>query len=127
MERKKLNKTLLIVDDDTEIVQSMVHFLGRNFDRCFTAYNGVEALEILKKESVDVVLTDMVMPKMDGYNLILNILEKHPEIKHINIITGHAEEESLQGMEELNIPIFMKPVNIRDVRDRLLEEVKDES
>ncbi len=120
--REKLSQSLLIVDDDEDIVESMAHSLGRVFETCLTARNGVEALEILAREKVDIILTDMTMPKMDGYDLIKTVLEKYTQIKHINIITGHANEGHLKELSDLDIPIFMKPVSLKMVRDKLIEE-----
>jgi YesN/AraC family two-component response regulator len=58
---------------------------------CFTAKNGNEALEVLDKEEIDMVITDMKMPEMDGLELLKIIKEKYSNISAV-IMTGFAEE-----------------------------------
>ena len=58
-----------------------------------TAVNGLEALEILKKSSIDIVITDMKMPEMDGLLLLREIRERHPDI-FVIVVTGYASVEN---------------------------------
>ena len=61
-----------------------MHFVG----------GAVAALELLERQAVDVVVTDMRMPGMDGVALLERLVERHPRIVRI-VLSGHAERESL--------------------------------
>lgn len=71
--------TLLIVDDETNFVRSLSAGLRRYEIEALAAENGKEALEILKAADVDVILTDLRMPQMDGFELIAEVRTKYPE------------------------------------------------
>ena len=85
--------SLLIVDDEKEICE----MLSRNFRMLGysvkTASNGIEALDLLAKAPVDVVISDIMMPKMNGMEVLRRVKETHPEIKVI-MVTGMAQEET---------------------------------
>src|SRR5690606_33783946 len=78
-------KNILIVDDESSqlaLSRELIKSTGMN---CHTASNGEEALEKLKKYDFHLVLTDIQMPKMDGFEFI-NALQDHPEIANIPVI-----------------------------------------
>lgn len=83
LERKKITKKLriLFVDDHESIRQSMGILLKRRAERYFEARNGREALELLQKESVDVILTDLNMPELNGIELARAIRKEEKEQK----------------------------------------------
>lgn len=86
-------KTLLIVDDEKIIrkgLNVMIKRFGCSFDNIYEAKNGKEALEIINTQNVDAVLTDILMPIMNGIDLIKNIslLQKKPQII---ILSGHDD------------------------------------
>ncbi|WP_299897738.1 ATP-binding protein [uncultured Aquimarina sp.] len=69
------NKKALIVDDDLsqlDLTSEVVSLMGLSYDIC---ENGLDALELLKKNSYDLILTDIQMPKMDGFELLKNVKE----------------------------------------------------
>ncbi len=82
---------ILIVDDEDNMLQMLKTFFTEKEFCCFTAQNGIKALEILGKEDIDIVITDMKMPEMDGLELLKNIKEKHKNISAV-IMTGFSEE-----------------------------------
>ena len=80
--------TILLVDDDQlfgEMLKKTLHHAGYEVLR---AYNGVQALRIYTPESVDLVLTDLVMPEKEGIELILELRRLHPEVKIIAMSGG---------------------------------------
>jgi two-component system response regulator HupR/HoxA len=90
-------KTVLFVDDDEIILRSLERgLLDENelFDQLF-AKSGQEALEILQKEQVHVIVTDMRMPGMDGLELLKIIKETYPNIVMI-VLSGYTEMPALQ-------------------------------
>jgi CheY-like chemotaxis protein len=70
MERERNNKTVLVVDDDRDLRYLLSVRLVSAGYMVYGAANGLEALEQMEKHSVDVVLTDYHMPKMDGFEFL---------------------------------------------------------
>ena len=82
---------ILVVDDEENMLSMLkTFFVERGFE-CFTAVNGLQALEVLEKNPVDIVITDMKMPEMDGMELLSIIKEKYENISAV-IMTGFSEE-----------------------------------
>ena len=57
---------ILVVDDDKEIVKAIEIYLKKEGYQIFKAYNGIEALEILKKNEIHLIILDIMMPEKDG-------------------------------------------------------------
>ena len=84
------DKTKVLVIDDEEIVRlSHRRILAGDRFNVETVLNGVEGLELLERQPVDVVLLDLRMPGMDGISVLRTIKEKWPEIEVV-VITGHV-------------------------------------
>ena len=82
-DRKKVakKKTVLFVDDDEWILRSLKRgLLDESYDKLY-AKNGKEALEILKRNKVHVIVTDMCMPEMTGLELLRIARKEYPNIK----------------------------------------------
>ncbi len=85
---------LLIVDDEEEIRQMLSrHFRFKGYD-VETTENGIDALELLSKKRMEVVITDIMMPKMNGIELLEEIRKQYPMIQVI-IITGYVTMDNL--------------------------------
>lgn len=65
--------TILLVDDEQEIIKLMEIYFGNEGYRILTANDGLEALEQLKKESIDLIILDVMMPNMDGIEACMKI------------------------------------------------------
>ena len=84
MERK-----VLLVDDDPDVLEMTADLLRRNGYAIVTAQNGAEALERLQRDEIPVVVTDLRMPGMSGEQLLDTILQRHPNVQVI-ILTGYG-------------------------------------
>ena len=85
---------ILIVDDEKEIREMLSrHFKFLDYD-VFTAENGKHAIEVLNSERVEIVISDIKMPVMDGIELLRQIRTQFPMI-HSIIITGYVTMENL--------------------------------
>ena len=85
---------ILIVDDEEEIRKTLSrHFRFDGYD-VDTAANGLEALGILNQKRMEVVITDIMMPKMNGIQLLREIRNQYPMI-HTIVITGYVTMENL--------------------------------
>ena len=81
--------TILVVDDEATVREAMSEWLREAGHQVFTAENGHQALDLIKKEGVEIVLADMVMPGMDGLELLRKIKEISPHIG-VLIITAYG-------------------------------------
>lgn len=87
-----MNKfSILIVDDEENMLKMLKTFFEEKEFKCYTAKNGREALVVIEANKVDLVITDMKMPEMDGLELLRVIKEKYNNISAV-IMTGFAEE-----------------------------------
>ena len=101
---------ILVCDDDKEIVKAIEIYLTQDGHQVLEAYDGIEAVEILKKESVDLLIMDIMMPRMDGIRATLKIREEH----NIPIIILSAKSEDADKILGLNIgadDYITKPFN----------------
>jgi DNA-binding NtrC family response regulator len=86
--------TILAVDDDELIRNLMVSFLAKMGYSCVTATDGFDALDKLKGNKIDAVVTDAKMPRMDGIDLTMAISKEYPGLP-IMISTAYGEEYSI--------------------------------
>ncbi len=113
-------RIVLFVDDDEIILRSIkIGFLDEIFNQLF-AKSGQEALEILQKEQVHVIVTDILMPGMDGIELLKIVRERYPHIVRI-VLSGYMDTSALHA--EFNegeiFKIVPKPWNL----EKCLKEV----
>src|ERR1700690_3600413 len=88
-------RRVLFVDDEPQILEGLRHRLHRQrkqWEMLF-AESGKAALKILAHEPVDVIITDMRMPQMDGATLLTKVKELYPRVVRI-VLSGHAELET---------------------------------
>ena len=87
--------SMLVVEDDKELVGFLKTEFAPRTKQLFTAHDGVEALEILEKTSVDIIVSDVMMPRMNGYELCRRVKERI-NISHIPVIllTARNDEQS---------------------------------
>lgn len=114
-------KKILVVDDEPHIQKLIALRLKVNRFQVFTAGNGVEGLEIAKREKPDLILLDIMMPKMNGYEF-LQKLKTMPSVRIIPIImfTAKASQEDVDRAIALGaIDYVIKPFDA----DRLLSKI----
>lgn len=85
-------KTILLVDDEAAIVSALTRVLRKKSLRILSAANGTEALSVLGKESVDIIISDLSMPQMTGNELFAAVAEQYPETIRI-MLTAHTDLE----------------------------------
>ncbi|RAV17845.1 response regulator [Paenibacillus contaminans] len=105
--------TVLVVDDEAIVCQGIKEFLEMsdlNISQVFTAWNGYEALDYLRMETIDLVLTDIQMDGMNGIELMESILSEKPDIPVV-VISAHDEFEYAQKCIRLGARDYLiKPV-----------------
>ena len=117
---------VLVVDDEQDIRDASERILSRIGYQVQKASRGDEALDILKKNSIDIVLLDLKMPGMDGMEILARIRERSTEIQVI-VITGYATVETAieamkQGAYDF-IPKPFEPDQLRIVVNRAWEKI----
>jgi len=114
------NYTTLYVDDDEMLLETMRPVLQHFFPKVLTAINGVEALKVLDEESVDVLITDVRMPVMDGLSLCAKIREYDNNMPII-IASSFTERQELLAAVKLNLVEYMlKPITFEGLTNALL-------
>ena len=106
-----MNKKLLLVDDEEGIRKVLGIALSDSGYKVFTAENGEDALNIFRKETPPIVLTDIKMPGMDGIELLKIIKDEHPDTEVI-MITGHGDMDlAIKSLKYQAIDFVTKPIN----------------
>lgn len=116
-------KKVLIVDDEPDIVETIQFILESEDFECLAAYDGEEALLKARTENPDLILLDIMLPKMDGYKVcrLLKFDEKYKDIPII-ILTAKAQDaDKLIGKETGADEYVCKPFII----DELVKMIKD--
>jgi DNA-binding response OmpR family regulator len=126
---QRVVKKVLIVDDDREMLLSLEEGLMK-YDETFsilTAEDGLGAVDQLKKSTISLVVTDLKMPRMDGFSLLSHIMEHYPEIPVI-IITGYSTSEMERLAREGGaIGYIAKPFMIDDLAKRIITTLRKEA
>lgn len=109
---------LLIVDDESTMRKGIAEFMNWNAIDCEvagTACDGLEAMEFLKKQEADIIITDIRMPEADGLALARYVYENCPE-KKVILLTGYADFEYAKTAIQYNVSAFiLKPTNKKEL------------
>lgn len=112
--------TILIADDEVNILSGLEIAFTEEGWNVLCASDGLDAWEKISKNDVDLVITDLKMPKMDGYELLKKISSSYPRLPVI-VLTGHGTiETAVETMRDGAVDFFTKPVDL----DKLLLVVK---
>jgi len=115
---------ILVVDDDQGVCLSISEILEKEGCKVRTAADGLEALEELQQGGFDVVLSDVVMPRMDGYDLFVVVKDKYPGLPMMMMTAFHYDRDHIikrSRMEGLTGLVFKKPVDPDQLRKALHE------
>ena len=115
------NETILIVEDDDDVRGLVVEALSSCGYSTRAARNGTEALDVLKGEAVDLMLTDAIMPGMSGAELLVEARRLRPNLKLL-LTTGYSTTEMPVADIAENVPLLRKPYNLIDLY-RAIREV----
>ncbi len=109
-----IRPTVLVVDDEINILESLKMLLEDKFD-VFTATNGEEGLKTLEEENVNVALLDIMMPGMDGIELLRKIKERDVSIEAIMVTAVRTVKTAVQAMQLGAYDYIVKPFDIDEV------------
>ena len=130
--------TILVVEDNVELLMLMKHLLSRKY-RVETARNGREAVEVIEKSEIDLIISDVMMPVMDGYELV-KYVKNSVDYSHLPVILLTAKAQESDKMDALKVgadeymtkPFKMKELQLRidnliANRQRISREFKQQS
>lgn len=110
-------KVLFVEDEQIIKMAVILHFKRAGFDIMFTE-NGKEALAVLNSFDPDVVITDIMMPVMDGIELARRIKKEYGRTLPVVFASGNARSEHEEVIRELKIDgYFEKPYKLREITD----------
>lgn len=119
-----MTKRILVIDDEDQFRLMLRHMLEKEGYEILEAANGKEAVKMLRTAIPDLVITDILMPEMDGIEIILQLHREYPQLKIFAISGGGGvyPEQYLQAAKTFGaIKIFEKPFE----RAELLAAIKD--
>lgn len=106
---------ILIAEDDTELRHLFEHVLTRSGYETMGVENGVKALEALSAEYYDLIISDIMMPVMDGYELVRSIRERGLMIPVMMITAKDAFDDMRMGFTSGSDDYMVKPVNVNEM------------
>ncbi len=114
------DETILVVDDEPSLLMLAEEFLGEKGYRVLTSESGERALEILAEEKIDLLISDVIMPGMDGYQLVSKVKELYPDVK-LQLASGFTDDKlDHEDSDQLRENLLQKPFTV----DELLHRVR---
>ena len=121
-------RNILVADDDRTIAHLIREIIERRGSTALVAYDGEQALKIFNNFKVDLIITDLKMPHVDGMNLIKTIRESNSDIPII-VITGYGSDRNYALAQTYGVTNFLsKPCSVLDISraiDSALEPPKN--
>ena len=113
-----MSYTILIAEDDIDIIRVLKLYLENENYRVLSAENGLDAWEILQREKVDLGIFDIMMPKMDGYELIRKV-RQHYNIPILVLSAKREDSDKILGLDLGADDYLVKPFNPLEVMARV--------
>ncbi len=107
--------TILVVDDENEALVLMKELFEQNGYRTLTANDGEIALQMVEDEQPDIIVSDIVMPNMDGMTLLKKVKETNPDIAVIMVTANGAIENAVDAMKMGAKDYILKPFRLNEV------------
>ncbi len=114
-----MDRLVLIVDDERPIVDILKYNLEKEGYETIEAYDGEQALEFALTKNPDVVLLDVMLPKMDGFEVCRKIREKKPTIPILMLTAREEEVDKVLGLELGADDYITKPFSVRELMARV--------
>ena len=107
--------TILVVEDDAKLRQLFCTVLTRHGYRAVPAGNGEEALEMLDKEYIDLMICDIMMPRMDGFELTRTLRDHNQQLPILMVTAREQFADKQQGFLVGIDDYMVKPVNVNEM------------
>ena len=114
-------KTILIVDDEPDIVETLKFLVESEGFECLTAFDGEKALKLVKEKRPDLVILDIMLPKINGYKVsrLLKFDSKYKDIPILMVTAKTQEEDRLLGEETGSDEYITKPFDINELLEKI--------
>ena len=121
MRVNKVSKKILVVDDEQDIVETLKFVIEAKGYECICAYDGEEGLMLAKQEIPDLIILDVMMPKINGFKIsrLLKYDNKYKNIPILMVTARSQDEDKLIGEETGADEYITKPFEIDDVIQRI--------
>jgi CheY-like chemotaxis protein len=110
-------RTVLVVDDDPDMVETCVRILEATGHRCLTATSGRQALDLLEGGRLDLILADLRMPEMDGLSLLASVRRLAPVVPVVIFTAYGSTKTGLEILEAGAAGYLAKPFGISELRE----------
>ncbi len=116
------NKKLLFVEDNVVAAEALKSFLSNRYDTLTAVSNAEDAYDVFSKTDVDIVITDLHLPQMSGFDLLKKIKQEKPQTA-VLIISAYSTIENIEKAEELGADNFLpKPLDL-DLLEACINEI----
>lgn len=118
-----MSRKILIVDDEPNIVMSLEYTFKKQDFEVFIARDGSEAMEILEHEVPDVILLDIMMPNVDGYQT-LNYIKNNKNLEQTKVVFLTAKNKASDVEKGLNLgadKYLIKPFSVKKIVSEILD------
>lgn len=112
--------SILVVEDDEMTLMAIKQGLKPYCEAFYEAKDGYEGLELFKKHRIDIILTDIHLPEMNGFEMITEILLLKPEQLFIVMTSYDTDQNILSSIQEGACSFLRKPLEIKDIQTTLL-------
>mgnify|MGYP000569065657 CR=1 FL=1 len=122
-----MKKRILVVDDELDLVETLRFSLELEGYEVLVAYNGEDALHLARNENPDLILLDVMLPKMDGYK-VCRLLKFDARFRHIPIfmLTAKTQEKDRMIGEQTGADEYItKPFEMDDLMKKVKEYLKE--
>lgn len=106
---------ILVVEDDLKLNKLFCTILSRNNYLTFSAMDGIEALNMLEHEHIDLIISDVMMPNMDGFELTKTLREAHNDVPILMITAKDEFKDMQQGFGFGTDDYMVKPVDVNEM------------
>lgn len=106
---------ILVVEDNSDMRELFCTVLSDSGYRCIPAINGLDALEIMEKEYIDLIVADIMMPKMDGYELTKTLRDSKLDIPILMVTAKDQFSDMQRGFRAGTDDYMIKPINVKEL------------
>lgn len=107
--------TMLVVEDDHDLCELYGTVLEERGWHAVTAENGRAALEAMQREPIDLVITDLMLPEVDGFQLTARLRAEHPELPILMITARGAAADKRRGFAHGTDDYMVKPIDVNEM------------
>jgi DNA-binding response OmpR family regulator len=118
------NLKILLVDDEEEFVTTLAERLELRGLQARVALNGEAALQMIEVDTPEIVILDIMMPGIGGFEVLRRIKAQHPQLPVILLTGRGSEKEGVKGMQLGAFDYLMKPLNIEELIKKMQEAIE---